>query len=90
MAKYLLLKHYRGGPTPANDVPMSRWTPEEVDAHVRYMGDFASRLETTGEFVDGQALSEEGMWVRSDGVGEPIDEWLELRPFSSAPPTVTE
>lgn len=135
MAKYLLLKHYRGAPTPANDVPMSRWTPEEVDAHVRYMGDFASRLETTGEFVDGQALSEEGMWVRSAGVGrppvtdgpfaetkdliagwmvvdvdseeraielagelsaapgaggEPIDEWLELRPFLFAPPTVTE
>ena len=30
MAKYLLLKHYRGAPTPANDIPMNRWTPEEV------------------------------------------------------------
>ena len=71
MAKYLLLKHYRGAPTPANDVPMDRWTPEEVDAHVQFMRDFADRLEATGEFVDAQALSPEGMWVRSDGGGRP-------------------
>ena len=30
MAKYLLLKHYRGAPAPVNDVPMDRWTPEEI------------------------------------------------------------
>ncbi len=54
--KYLLLKHYRGGPAPAVDgVPMDRWTPEEVDAHMQFMHDFAARLEETGEFVDGQA-----------------------------------
>ena len=35
MAKYLLLKHYRGGPAPAVDwAPMDQWTPDEVDAHV--------------------------------------------------------
>jgi hypothetical protein len=28
MAKYLLLKHYRGAPAPVNDVPMDRWTEE--------------------------------------------------------------
>ena len=71
MAKYLLLKHYRGAPTPENDVPMDRWTEEEQQAHFRFMGDFAERLEGTGEFVDGQALSPEGMWVRSDGEGKP-------------------
>jgi hypothetical protein len=27
MAKYLLLKHYRGAPAPVNDVPMDQWTP---------------------------------------------------------------
>ena len=32
MAKYLFLKHYRGAPTPVNDVPMDQWAPEEVDA----------------------------------------------------------
>lgn len=71
MAKYLLLKHYRGAPAPVNNVPMDQWTPDEVDAHIRYMNDFATRLETTGEFVDGQALSPDGMWVRHDGPGRP-------------------
>nr|BFE86982.1 YciI family protein [Planobispora longispora] len=71
MAKYLLLKHYRGAPAPANDVPMDRWAPEEISAHVKYMEDFASRLEETGEFVDAQALSMEGTFVRYDGEGRP-------------------
>ncbi|HVV10033.1 YciI family protein [Amycolatopsis sp.] len=70
--KYLLLKHYRGGPAPAVDYPpMDRWTPEEVDAHMRYMGDFAARLKETGEFVDTQALTPEGAFVRHDGKGRP-------------------
>ena len=135
MAKYLLLKHYRGAPEAVNDVPMDRWTPQEVEDHVRYMNEFAARLEGTGEFVDSQALSPEGTFVRFDGEGrppvtdgpfaetkdliagwmvidvdtyeraleragelsaapgaggEPIHEWLELRPFLSEAPTVTE
>ncbi|MGW6007292.1 YciI family protein [Streptomyces sp. NPDC055210] len=71
MAKYLLLKHYRGGPASLNDVPMDRWTPEEVSAHMQYMSDFAERLEGSGEFVDSQALSSEGTFVRHDGEGRP-------------------
>ncbi len=71
MAKYLLLKHYRGGPAPLFDVPMDRWTEDEISAHVQYMRDFAARLEGTGEFVDGQALSPEGTFVRYDGEGRP-------------------
>ena len=134
--KYLLLKHYRGGPAPAVDwVPMDQWTPEEVDAYVQFMHDFAARLEETGEFVDSQALAPEGAFVRYDGEGrppvtdgpfaetkdliagwmvidveswdravqlagelsaapgaggEPIHEWLEVRPFLTESPTVTE
>ena len=134
--KYLLLKHYRGGPAPAVDwVPMDRWTPEEVDAHMQFMRDFAARLEKTGEFVDAQALASEGVFVRYDGQGrppvtdgpfaetkdliagwmvidveswdravalagelsaapgaggEPIHEWLEVRPFLTESPTVSE
>ena len=134
--KYLLLKHYRGGPAPAVDqVPMDQWTPKEVDAHMQYMRDFAARLEETGEFVDGQALAPEGAFVRYDSEGrppvtdgpfaetkdliagwmiidveswdravqlagelsaapgaggEPIHEWLEVRPFLTESPTVTE
>ncbi|WP_306363054.1 YciI family protein [Nocardia sp. CC227C] len=135
MAKYLLLKHYRGAPAPVNDVPMDRWAPEEVTAHVRYMEDFAARLEASGEYVDSQALSPEGTFVRSDGEGrppvtdgpfaetkdliagwmiidvdtyeralelaaelsaapgaggKPVQEWLEVRPFFTEMPTVTE
>ena len=71
MAKYLLLKHYRGAPTPVNDVPIDKWTPEEISAHMQFMADFADRLEGTGEFVDGQALSPEGAFVRYDGEGRP-------------------
>ena len=71
MAKYLLLKHYRGAPAAVNDVRMDQWTPEEVSAHIQYMNDFAKRLEGTGEFVGEAALSPEGMWVRSDGDGRP-------------------
>ena len=70
MAKYLLLKHYRGAPKAINDVPMDQWTPDEFDAHVQYMRDFAERLEETGEYIDGQALSPNGMWVRSGGAGK--------------------
>src|SRR3954454_17275076 len=71
MAKYLLLKHYRGAPSPVNDVPMAKWSPDEVEAHMRFMNDFAAGLERSGEFVDAQALSADGLWVRSDGDGGP-------------------
>jgi hypothetical protein len=135
MAKYLLLKHYRGGLEPLNCAPMDQWTPEEISAHIKYMQDFAAKLEETGEFVDAQALAPEGVWVRYDGEGrppvtdgpfaetkdliagwmvidvesyeraielagelsaapgpggKPIHEWLELRPFLTAPPTIAE
>ena len=71
MAKYLLLKHYRGAPAAVNDVPMDRWTPEELSAHLQYMRDFAARLVGTGEFVDAQAVAPEGTWVRYGGEGRP-------------------
>ncbi|WP_078288173.1 YciI family protein [Mycobacterium sp. D16R24] len=71
MAKYLLLKHYRGAPAAVNCVPMDQWTPAEVQAHIQYMNDPAARLEGTGEFVNAQALAPEGAWVRSDGEGKP-------------------
>ena len=70
--KYFLLKHYRGGPAPIGDwVPMGRWTSEEVDEHMKFMRDFASRLKETGEFVESQALAPEGAFVRYDGEGHP-------------------
>ena len=70
--KYLMLKHYRGGPTPAVDYPpMDQWAPDKVDAHIQYMKDFAGRLQDSGEFVDEQALAPGGAFVRFDGEGRP-------------------
>jgi len=71
MAKYLLLKHYRGAPAAVNDVAMDQWTPEEITAHIQYMNDFADRLRDNGEFVGENALAPTGMWVRYDGEGRP-------------------
>ncbi|MDX8049523.1 YciI family protein [Lentzea sp. BCCO 10_0798] len=71
MAKYLLLKHYRGAPAPINDVPMDQWSQDEISAHIKYMNDFADKLRGTGEFVDERALAQEGTWVRYDGEGRP-------------------
>ena len=70
MAKYLLLKHYRGGPAPVVGIdPMDRWAPAEIDAHVQYMRDFAARLEGTGEYVDGKALVRRASGELNLGVG---------------------
>ena len=135
MTKYLMLKHYRGAPEPENNVRMDQWTPDEIQAHVQYMRDFADRLEGTGEFVDAQALSPEGTWVQYGGEGrppvtdgpfaetkdliagwmcidvdsveraheaaaflssapgpggEPINEWIEVRPFLEERPGTTD
>ena len=136
MAKYLMLKHYRGPKTNEIDmVDSGNWTPEEWDAHVQYMQDFADRLRASGEFVSGDAVAMDGVWVRYDGErkppvtdgpfaetkdliagwmiidvesydralelaaelsaapgagGEPIREWLELRPMLATPSTSTD
>ena len=71
MAKYLLLKHYRGAKPMGHDVPMDQWTPQEVADHIRFMQEFADRLEESGEFVDAQALSQDGLWVQYGGEGKP-------------------
>ena len=70
MAKYLLLKHYRGHTASVNDVPMDRvgarrrW---EAAHPVLPLRDFADRLVGhRRSFVDEQALSPDGFWVRSD------------------------
>ena len=73
MAKYLLLKHYRGGPEPMPNcrTPMAEWTPDEVTAHLAFMEHVADVLRERGEFVDAQALAPEGTFVRFDGDGRP-------------------
>jgi hypothetical protein len=137
MAKYLLLKHYQGGPERSAQgcIPMDQWTPQEINDHIAFMRHVADVLAERGEFVDADALSPEGTFVRYDGEGRPpvtdgpfaetkdliagwmtidvdsvaraheaaallssapgpggipLNEWIEVRPFMSEPPTVTE
>ena len=134
--KYLLLKHYRGGPEPVEGwTTMDRWTPDEVDAHIQFMRDFAAQLVENGELVSADAVSPDGTFVRHAGEGrppvtdgpfaeskdliagwmiidvdsweraleraaqlsaapgaggQPICEWIEVRPFMSEPPSHDE
>jgi len=68
MPKYLLLKHYTGGPTQLpSHAPMEEWAPDEITAHLDFQREVADMLRENGEFVDAQALSPQGVWVRSDG-----------------------
>ena len=69
MPKYLLLKHYRTGPaSPAADfAPMDDWTADEITAHIDFQREVNRVLTESGEFVDAQALTQEGAWVRYGG-----------------------
>jgi hypothetical protein len=136
MPKFLLLKHYSGGPDQhENCVPMSEWTPDEITAHIAFQRHVADMLRDRGEFVDAQGLSPDGTYVRYGGPGaapvtdgpftetkelaagwylidvdsearahevaayvssapgkdgQPIYEWLEVRPVMSDPPAHTD
>ena len=68
MPKYLLLKHYRGGPEPYRPfAPMDQWEPEDVEAHMAFLRNVRETLLESGEYVDGQALTPERTWVRWGG-----------------------
>lgn len=73
MTKYLLLKHYRGDHEIADGglAPMDTWTPDEISAHLAFMNTVAQDFRDRGEFVDAQALSPDGTFVRYDGEGKP-------------------
>src|SRR4051794_7053644 len=68
MPKYLLLRHYRGGPEPHHPFPpMDQWAPEDVEAHIAFQRHVRAVLEENGEFVDAQALTPAQTWVRYGG-----------------------
>ena len=68
MPKYLLLKHYRGGPEPHHPFPpMDQWAPEDVEAHMAFQHHVADVLRENGEYVDAQALTPTRTWVRYGG-----------------------
>jgi hypothetical protein len=137
MPKYLLLKHYSGGPEPMPGcVPMSEWTEDEMTAHIAFQREVGRTLSERGEMVDAQGVSPEGTYVRYGGPdaapvvtdgpfpeakeliagwflvdvdsetrayeiaahvssapgkgGQPIYEWIEVRPVMGNAPAVTE
>ena len=68
MPKYLLLKHYRGGPEPHRRVPpIDQWAPEDVEAHTAFQHHVSELLEEHGEYVDARALAPAAAWVRYGG-----------------------
>src|SRR5258708_14241546 len=68
MPKYLLLKHYRGGPEPHHPFPpMDQWAPEDVEAHMAFLRNVSKMLEESGEYVGAQALTPARTWVRYGG-----------------------
>jgi hypothetical protein len=68
MPKFLLLKHYRGGPDLPEPVPpMDQWAPEDVEAHMQFLHGCTKLLQESGEFVDAQALHPERVWVQYGG-----------------------
>src|SRR3954447_19017507 len=68
MPKYLLLKHYRGGPEPHRPFPpIHQWAPEDVEAHFAFLRHVNQVLEEKGELVDVQALTPAQTWVRYGG-----------------------
>jgi hypothetical protein len=68
MPKYLLLKHYRGGPEPHHPFPtMDEWDPADVDAHMAFLRHVNDVLRERGEHVDAQALTPTRTWVRYGG-----------------------
>ncbi|MEA2330912.1 MAG: hypothetical protein QOH58_1050, partial [Thermoleophilaceae bacterium] len=68
MPKYLLLKHYRGGPEPHHPFPpMDQWAPEDVEAHMAFLRQVSQMLEERGEYVGAQALTPARTWVRYGG-----------------------
>ena len=72
MPKFMLLQHYEGGA--GCDVPITEWTPEDVQAHIRFQQDLNAELIAKGELVDAQGLAgpDVAKRVTFDGKGAPV------------------
>jgi hypothetical protein len=70
--KFMLLQAYGG--VKADIEPMSKWTPEEIEAHITYQRELNAELSERGELVDAQGLTapEQAKFVVHDGAGAPV------------------
>jgi hypothetical protein len=69
--KFMLLQAYGG--VPEGTPPMGEWTPDEIEAHIKFQMDVNEELKELGELVEAQALTapELAKFVVSDG-GSPV------------------
>lgn len=70
--KYMLLMQFSAENAGFPD--LSTWTPEEIRAHIAFMGDTNNMLKEAGEFVDGQGLAgpDTARIVRAGSGGAPV------------------
>ena len=71
--KYMLMMQF-GEKTDVGAPPMHTWTPEEIQAHVRFMREAGEKLTESGELVDAQGLAgpEAAKTVRAGENGSPV------------------
>lgn len=70
--KYMLLMQF--SEAGAEFPPIHDWTPDEIQAHIGFMGDVNGKLVASGEFVDGQGLAmpDQARIVRAGDGGAPV------------------
>jgi hypothetical protein len=105
MPKYLLLKHYGGGPEPHRPVPpIDQWAPEDVEAHMAFQHHVSELLEENGETSDliagwymidvesHERALELAAYVSSEPGpgGTPLYEWIDVREIMWERPRTTD
>lgn len=70
--KYMLLMQFSAENSGFPDI--STWTPEEIRAHIAFMGETNTMLKDAGEFVDAQGLAgvDTARIVRAGSGGAPV------------------
>jgi hypothetical protein len=70
--RYMLLQNYGG--VESDCVPMSEWSPEEIQAHIAFQIALNKELAELGELVDAQGLAgpDQAKFVVSDGMSAPV------------------
>jgi hypothetical protein len=70
--KYMLMMQFSAAGTEFPEI--DTWTPEEIRAHIGFMGEVHSTLSEAGELVDAQGLAgpAQAKIVRAGDAGEPV------------------
>jgi hypothetical protein len=68
--KYMLMMNTPGG----GPYQITRWSKQDIEAHMAFMKDFARKLTASGELVAAEGLSgpDQAKLVRAGANGEPI------------------